>query len=350
VRNPADPVFGSDAATAHLAWQAAPSIDRSSIPDWEQPSRVAIGDGEVYVLDAMSDRVHAFSESGERLRSIGRSGRGPGEFVSSFGLAVFGEWLAVGNGGRNTVELYHPSGESAGSIPLGMPAFTLVGIEPAGFLVRTALGELKLFDVDGGAASVHLPPLMDTRAQSASACVRLAAAGESVLHLDCATPQFQVLSLAGDVQLTVRVRRSPSAATSAELDLYRSALLDQMAGAGGLSEGQARSLLDRLVQGQNPKPLMRGIKYDPTAEMYGVWEQQPPELGNGPARLHLFSRTGMFLMTVLFTEPWVDFAMDGLGVYALVEDRETGLVRLAAYRLDLDPRVVALARGAPETR
>jgi hypothetical protein len=82
--------------------------------------------------------------------------------------------------------------------------------------------------------------------------------------------------------------------------------------------------------------------------LYAVWEQQPQKLGNGPARLHLFGSTGVFLATLPFADPWVDFQVEGLTVYALTQDAGTGLIGLAAYRLSLSPEVRSFAARAPE--
>lgn len=42
--------------------------------------------GTVYVLDKQNAGIHVFSNSGEHLRTIGREGEGPGEFLSAAGM------------------------------------------------------------------------------------------------------------------------------------------------------------------------------------------------------------------------------------------------------------------------
>lgn len=62
----------------------------------------AIGDvevdaeaGEIFVLDAMADRIRVYDWEGEHLRSWGREGEGPGEFSSAAALAVQRDTVVV---------------------------------------------------------------------------------------------------------------------------------------------------------------------------------------------------------------------------------------------------------------
>jgi hypothetical protein len=230
-------------------------------------------------------------------------------------------------------------------VDLGTVPVSMVGMEPGGVLVKTFQGQQRLYDLRGRGPYLSVPGFHGNATAGRAACYRVAAAGAEILRLDCASPVFEVLSPGGAVLRTVRVQRKPEPPTRQELDLYRSSLTQDLA-RSGYPGRNPDAMLAQLLAGQTPKRMMRGIRYDSAAALYAVWEQQPQELGNGPARLHLFGRAGAFLVTVPFAESWVDFAMDGLTVYALAEDAETGLVRLAAYRLELDPRV-APAAAAP---
>jgi len=51
--------------------------------------------GEIFVLDAMADRIRVYDWEGEHLRSWGREGEGPGEFDSPAALAVQRDTIAV---------------------------------------------------------------------------------------------------------------------------------------------------------------------------------------------------------------------------------------------------------------
>jgi hypothetical protein len=345
VRNPAAPAFGADAASAETLWTAPDPSEDAADRDWSQPMRVALGAGEVYVLDPMAHRVHVLSREGRALRHVGREGKGPGELQSPFGVAFVNGMLAVGDAGA--VDLFSPTGEPSGSFLLGTPAFSLAGLESGEVLVTTARGEQKRYPVQGGASPVALPGFPERNKQAQFACSRVSSAGARILRLDCATPVFQVISREGKVLRTVRIPREPAQATSAEIDRYRRSLASDAAQTG-MQPAAVKSLVDNLLKGANPKRTMQGIRYDAAARLYAMWEQQPKEFGNGPARLHLFGEEGAFLVTVPFAEPWVDFAIDGLTVYALAEDDDTGLVRLAAYRLNLAPEVGRFAAAPLE--
>jgi len=50
---------------------------------------LAIGDQHVYLADNMAMRIHVFDNNGNFLRSIGKRGRGPGEFLNMTAIAWF---------------------------------------------------------------------------------------------------------------------------------------------------------------------------------------------------------------------------------------------------------------------
>ncbi len=56
------------------------------------------GAGRFYVSDKGNIVVHEFAANGSRLRSFGRAGRGPGEFVIPTALAMSGDSLLIVNG------------------------------------------------------------------------------------------------------------------------------------------------------------------------------------------------------------------------------------------------------------
>ena len=86
------------AAALHAA-QQLPSLSRvRGIGALQEPeeqvfgeiSDLAVGsDGTIFILDAMSQQVTAFSRDGAHLTSIGRPGKGPGEFTGARALATW---------------------------------------------------------------------------------------------------------------------------------------------------------------------------------------------------------------------------------------------------------------------
>lgn len=76
-------------------------------------SLLADDDGRIYVADAQSNRIMVFDAAGRLVDSIGRPGRGPGEFRWLYSLAWLGDTLAVLDPGNARIGLlYH--GEWAG--------------------------------------------------------------------------------------------------------------------------------------------------------------------------------------------------------------------------------------------
>jgi len=347
VLNPRDPVFGTDAASATVAWEIPPPPADGGPGAWSKPASLALGAGEIYVLDPMAHTVHVLSRAGKPLRDVGRAGRGPGELGNTFGVASVDGLLAVGNGGAGRVDLFAASGEPAGSVALGTPAFTLAAVEPGGLLVWNARAEQRLYDVRGESQAIPLTPFTNAESVGSATCVRSAGAAERILQLDCTTPAFHIVARNGTRVRTVRVHRKPVLASAEELGRYRSSLAAAIASDERMPSAQGRALLEDLTERQSPKRLMQGIQEDPSSGLYALWEQQPPELGTGPARLHLFSSAGVFLASVDFAEPWLDFKIDRLTVYALTEDPETGLAGLSAYHLRLAPQVLAFAATVP---
>ncbi|HUF51882.1 MAG TPA: hypothetical protein VMN60_13740 [Longimicrobiales bacterium] len=84
---------------------------------------MAVGDdGEVYVVDGAAREVRVFSPDGERLRTIGRSGQGPGEFSSPGGIGLLGDTLWVHDGTARRLTWFGPSGDVLFTTPaLGTP-------------------------------------------------------------------------------------------------------------------------------------------------------------------------------------------------------------------------------------
>jgi hypothetical protein len=72
---------------------------------------VAVGDnGTIYVADPKLKRVSVYSSGGEWIRQIGKEGRGPGEVVAPFGLALAGNAIAVFDQATGTVSVFDTTG------------------------------------------------------------------------------------------------------------------------------------------------------------------------------------------------------------------------------------------------
>lgn len=75
------------------------------------PQDVAVDDrGRMYVADTRNARVQVFDANGEYVRTLGREGQGPGEFVGPVGLAVAGELLVVNDLGAQRLSVWDLEG------------------------------------------------------------------------------------------------------------------------------------------------------------------------------------------------------------------------------------------------
>lgn len=79
---------------------------------WSVTDVAPLGDGRVAVLSSREKRVFLFERSGEFVRSIGREGRGPGEFGRPEHLQVLpGDTLVVWDYRMGPVTYFNPAGE-----------------------------------------------------------------------------------------------------------------------------------------------------------------------------------------------------------------------------------------------
>ena len=80
-------------------------------------SVIADREGNVYVADAQASEIAVFAPDGKHVRTIGRSGAGPGEFGDLYSLAWMGDTLAALDPGAARISLLSRSGDWIGQIP-----------------------------------------------------------------------------------------------------------------------------------------------------------------------------------------------------------------------------------------
>lgn len=75
---------------------------------------LAIGDsGTIYVLDSQVPEIRVFDRGGVYLRTLGRSGEGPGELSSPMAIAVLSDGRVLArDSGNQRVQVYTPEGEA----------------------------------------------------------------------------------------------------------------------------------------------------------------------------------------------------------------------------------------------
>ncbi len=79
--------------------------------------------GTIYILDSRADRISAFREDGEFIRSFGRRGEGPGEFGFPYRLAVRGGSLVVYDQELQRLSRFEETGRFVRSGPVPFSIF-----------------------------------------------------------------------------------------------------------------------------------------------------------------------------------------------------------------------------------
>lgn len=70
------------------------------------PAVEADSSGKVYILDLMENSVHVFDPDGNYLQSIGREGRGPGEFIRAFNVRLGKNFIHVLDPVQTKISVY----------------------------------------------------------------------------------------------------------------------------------------------------------------------------------------------------------------------------------------------------
>ncbi len=104
------------------------------------PSDIAVDkNGNIYVLDTKNARIQEFSPEGRYLSTIGRKGRGPGEFMLPDGLDIDREGgLVVSDAAQERIQVFPPKGgRDIRSIILGGPSFRGIRVLSSGNYVSS---------------------------------------------------------------------------------------------------------------------------------------------------------------------------------------------------------------------
>lgn len=95
------------------------TVDGDSLYQFGQISGLDVDEnGDVYVLDSQARHVRVFDEAGTFLRTIGRSGQGPGEFRTPLMLAVLQDGLHVFDLGNRRIQRFDRDGHDQGTVPI----------------------------------------------------------------------------------------------------------------------------------------------------------------------------------------------------------------------------------------
>jgi hypothetical protein len=344
VRNPREPLLPAPEVSIAPVWEISGDEPGGSMPIWQRPTRIALGDGEIFILDELSRQVHVLDRSGEWMRTIGREGGGPGEFLRPYALLVADRHLIVGDGGKGSLEVLGFDGSHVRTVRLGGMGFGAWGLDRR-ILVHVFTGgatEWREYDIDGGFRVRHLPPGPSLPGFPEADCAQRGSGGAALLQLNCSTPVFHLVDATGTATKLISIDRPASVATPEEFREMERRFAREIAQVGYGPE-QTQALAREQAENFRVKRAMQSVRQDLASGIFAIWEQEPEELGGGDATLHLLSPEGVFLSSVPFSTSWIDFQMDESRVYALVADPETGLARVQAYEVRIPPEALAFS-------
>lgn len=336
VRNPGEPLLDRASIRVRELWRQAGG---SGDDLWERPTHVAVGADRVLVLDRQAHRVHVLdARSGDPLVILGSEGGGPGEFQRPFGVEIVGDTIVVGDGGGPGLDLFSMDGGYARSLRLGFLPF-LVEDLPDGRLWVTGLGEgtseQRVVHLGGETLPFTAPDTSSVDPQLVfDDCPRWGPSREGLVRGHCRRLAYEVLTSSGTPVAEVHVDRPPVLATEAELDTLRRRMR-RMVTRANLPPAQASAFVEERLREAAVKAVYVRIRGERATGRSFVQEQSPPNLGSRPATLHVFAADGRYLALLSFERAWSDFDVVDGRLYALTEQRETGLAELVAYELQI---------------
>jgi hypothetical protein len=333
VRNSSTPRDGVRAGPAWL-WHAPTTADVARFGEWESAVKLVVGGERVYVLDRMASRVYVVAGvDGTVEGTVGQRGAGPGEFDRPYGLAVSADELIVGNGAGASLERFRPDGSYLGSIAVGRLGFDLLSLASGELYLNSLLGSdggWGRVSAEGSVIEVAWPTPVEARFDD---CTRLGGGRGVLVRVACTSPIMQMASTDGrpvrEITIDIPPRRPPAGMVEDHLAEVRQ-LMAQSGMTPDLIEAQVRQEKERLAV----LPVVRGVRVDSGTGTIAVWEQIPEDLGGGAAKLHMVAASGEYLSAIEFAESWIDYAIHDRRIYALVLERDTGLVGLVAYPIE----------------
>jgi hypothetical protein len=362
VRNPGTPLLKGEEVMAEPLWAVAGegalvasegAGDTSfETPEWAEPTAIAWGGEYLYILDPMESRVHVLSaEDGRWIRAIGRKGKGPGELDRPFRIAMMDGMLVVGNGGRAAFDLFGVDGSYLRSVPIGGISFELYPLSARRILANAMTpgsdgsiqGGWRLYRLEGDAGapeaieswptSVAVPG--DEVEGGSLECMRTGTAGAHIIRFPCAVPHLQILDGEGRLLRECIIDRVPGLISDAEREAQVERVREEMSRMPGMPPAMIQRMMETTRNESRIRKIFRAVREDPATGILAVWEQNPSDLGSGPATLHLLSRSGIYLAELHFERSWVAFDLSGSTLFTLERDPETDLVSAAAYRIEV---------------
>lgn len=333
VRNANVPILEADAVEVRSLWSLdiSPGLEDGK---WDQPDRLVAAFDRLYVLDRELNRVAVISDSGTFLSTFGRTGHGPGELVRPNSIAATARGIEVEDGGQGAIVRFDSAGRYLGRI--NIPALTLesVPLSDNSFAVQSLQGQGWLLVDSTGRTQPLISDVPVGVSTGEGVCTNGAAAGGFLLLAACRVPAIAMIDLHGEVRRVFTIDEPVHRPSESEMVVFKEYALAKIRSVG-LSKERSEQILNTAVAANQVKLYIRRAAYDPAARLFAVWQQNPVELGDGNAVIHLLSEQGFYLARLVFEESFTDIGMSGGRLYAITSDDETGAQALKAYEITL---------------
>lgn len=165
VKNPKEPILSEEAFVYEEELTIGELEGREEYMFQNIRSVAASDMGDIFVLDFGAQHVKVFDKDGQYLRTIGRSGQGPGEFQLPLTLTYTSrDEIVVGD--MNRISYFSSDGEYLKSIPLTKGPLLSIDVDSAGNIFGYSINrdkmvyELKKYDQElNGLISYGSSPL-----------------------------------------------------------------------------------------------------------------------------------------------------------------------------------------------
>jgi len=110
-------------------------IEESEEIFFSKPVDIESSDSRVFILDSQESTVRIFSSGGKFLASLGRYGRGPGEFIGSGDMSVSRDEVALIDREGQRIQFFGHEGSFRGEFKIGFRAHRLLSLSEDKFIV-----------------------------------------------------------------------------------------------------------------------------------------------------------------------------------------------------------------------
>jgi hypothetical protein len=334
-----------------LLWSAPDEARVLDGSEWANPTRIAVNDRVVAVLDPQLPRVHLFTASGEPAGSFGRRGEGPGELSRPVSVAVEGDSVLVVSALTSPgFQWFRLDGSLLGSpAGAGSSMSATAHFLPGTGLVRQVVDlqasppgmGWEVLRLGGDRTPVELPgdhPLQPHVIDGGTGCWRLGVAGPSLAQVDCTFPLVRIVDAQGLVLREHRIewdpQRTPDHVVDAAIDSLETGM---RASSEGVPPAMAAQMIGRFAEQMRTQyawlPVMHTVTGSTSGHRIVLLEQLPDNLGGGPGTVHVLDDQGRYLARHAFDRAVRSIAASDTRLVVLLQDDLTGLRRLEAYAL-----------------